>query len=134
MELDPPLLAQPVSSELAAIGISTRQAVIATRAARIRSAGLRIAAIRVTMQNSKASEISCNICRLAGGCVVGSDCGTIMLAAVVATVTEKAAGVPGVSETVAGALQVALEGAPEQAKLMLIGVVEVVGLVANCRL
>ena len=87
VELDPPLLAQPVSIEPAAIGISKRHAVTARRIARMRNAGLLAAARSVAMQNSKATAVSCASGRLAGGIEFGSDCGAIMLAAVVETET-----------------------------------------------
>jgi hypothetical protein len=73
----------------------------------------------VAINRSMASAENGNIRIAAGGCILvaGSDCGTSIPRAVVATVTLTAAGVFAVSGVLAGALQVAAVGAPVQAKV-----------------
>ena len=63
----------------------------------------------------------------------GSENGISVLAAVVETVKVTAVGVPGVTVALAGAVQVAFEGAPEQAKVTVYAVVGMPPVALSCR-
>src|ERR1700676_684884 len=114
-------LAQPPRSMVADTGSSSKPATKARRTVRIRPAGLCIHA-SMTATESSARRKSGTVRIAAGGCILGSDCtpGATIALAVVETVMEKAAGPAGVTTTgVAGALQVASEGAPAQVTVTL---------------
>src|ERR1700687_2762931 len=112
-ELPPP---QPCSSTAAETGSISMHATNARRTARIRPAGLCIHASMMATESS-ASKNSGKVRIAAGGCILGPSCGagTAAPLALVLTVMATGAVPPGGTLTGAGTVQVASEGAPEQA-------------------